>query len=586
MRQIFKLTFLTIVVLFISCNSKAQQKDNYSTKIDSLLTTKSPRSFNGVVFIQQNGKLKYAKAYGLADINKKTVLKIDDKFSTMSIAKQITATLILQEVEKGTIDLHTPIRSYLPDFQYSWADSITVHQLINHTSGLYADELKPTLKQKPNLGFSYSNVGYSVLGKILEKKSRKTFETLVAALFKKCKMKNCYYPNESNSKLLIKGQTIKKDGTTKQFEKISFTPDQYWGSHLIVTAPDLAKWNECLHNEKLLKPATYKLMTNYSITNTHPLFGKNPIGYGYGLRINDKADIYEIGHTGFHPAEGFTAVNLYYPMTKTSIIVMENQANENFEIAYYFEQEIRKIILNSDLVKKENSANKKLAFSPKIIYQSDDLTITQLTANTFQHQSFLQTQNFGKVPCNGMIVRDHGEAIIFDTTSDSLTSSALIKWMQEKLHCKINAVVPTHFHTDNLGGLKAFEQAGVPSYASFKTIEYAKENNENVPQNGFDNFIDIKVGNNKVVVKFFGEGHTRDNTVAYFPNEEVLFGGCLIKELNASKGYLADANENDWSATVTKIKKSYPNIQWVIPGHGQYGDKKLLDYTIQLFKTH
>ena len=93
MRQIFKLTFLAITILFTNCNSTAQQKDNYLTKIDSLLTTKSPRDFNGVVFIQQNGKTKYAKAYGLADVNKKTVLKIDDKFS--KICRHLVVLMIM-----------------------------------------------------------------------------------------------------------------------------------------------------------------------------------------------------------------------------------------------------------------------------------------------------------------------------------------------------------------------------------------------------------------------------------------------------------------------------------------------------------
>ncbi len=64
-------------------------------------------------------------------------------------------------------------------------------------------------------------------------------------------------------------------------------------------------------------------MTNYAITDQHQVFSDKLIGYGYGLRINDKADIYETGHTGFHPSEGFTAVNLYYPKTKTSIVLME-----------------------------------------------------------------------------------------------------------------------------------------------------------------------------------------------------------------------------------------------------------------------
>jgi Beta-lactamase class C and other penicillin binding proteins len=196
MKQIFKLTFLAIAFLLTSCNSSAQQQDDYPTKIDNLLNTKDPSAFNGVVYIQQNGKMKYAKAHGLADFSQKIPLKIDDIFSTMSIAKQFTAALILQEVEKGTIDLQAPIRKYLPDFKYSWADTVTVHQLLNNTSGLYSENMDKPLKFKPGMAFSYSNVGYYVAGLVLEKQSGKSFETLVTALFKKCKMDNSYYPNE------------------------------------------------------------------------------------------------------------------------------------------------------------------------------------------------------------------------------------------------------------------------------------------------------------------------------------------------------------------------------------------------------
>lgn len=174
MTHFFKLAGFVVAILLISCKAEAQQKDDYSIKIDSLIKSTNPRTFNGVVFIQQNGKEKYSKAFGYVDFNKKIPLKINDRFSTMSIAKQITATLILQEVEKGTIDLHVPIRKYLPNFKYSWADTITVHHLLNHTSGLYSDELKPNLKLKTGTEFSYSNVGYSVAGLVLEKQSGKS----------------------------------------------------------------------------------------------------------------------------------------------------------------------------------------------------------------------------------------------------------------------------------------------------------------------------------------------------------------------------------------------------------------------------
>jgi D-alanyl-D-alanine carboxypeptidase len=350
MKVVFKLAFLALTILFASINARAQQTDNYASKIDSLLKIKNPRGFSGVVLIRKNGKLKYAKAYGFTDFNKKLPLKMDDNFSTMSIAKQFTAALVMQEVEKGTIDLSTPIRKYLPDFNHPWVDTVTVHQLLNNTSGLHSENMDAPLKFKPGTDFSYSNIGYYVAGLVLEKQSGKSFESLVTDLFKRCKMTKSYYPTESSSKLLTKGHTIKNDCTVRLNDRLSFNSRNYFGSHLIITAPDLARWNDCLHGGKLLKPATYTLMTNYSITAVHQLFSSNPIGYGYGLRINDKDRISEIGHTGYHPSEGFTAVNLYYPKTKTSVIVLENTGNENFDIAYYFEQEVRKIVKASTLL--------------------------------------------------------------------------------------------------------------------------------------------------------------------------------------------------------------------------------------------
>ena len=224
-------------------------------------------------------------------------------------------------------------------------------------------------------------------------------------------------------------------------------------------------------------------------------------------------------------------------------------------------------------------------FKPKEVYKSNDLIITQIAENSFIHISFLQTNDFGNVPCNGLVVRNSNEAIVFDTPTNDKTSEELIKWINETLNCKIKAIIPTHFHDDCLGGLKAFDENGIPSYAYFKTIELAKENNFIVPKNSFRDSLILKVGDENIIAKFFGEGHTKDNIVGYFPSETVLFGGCLIKELDASKGYLGDANVADWSSTVEKVKKEYPAVKIVVPGHGEYGNNNLLDYTINLFKT-
>lgn len=225
-------------------------------------------------------------------------------------------------------------------------------------------------------------------------------------------------------------------------------------------------------------------------------------------------------------------------------------------------------------------------FKPKEVYHSEDLMINQISDNAFVHISYLQTNDFGKVPCNGMIIRNSNEVLVFDTPTNNKSAEELIDYIKEKLHCKINAVVPTHFHEDCLGGLASFHAQKIPSFGKVSTIELTKANNIVSPQNGFKDSLQLKLGNTYAVVNFLGEGHTKDNVVGYFPSENILFGGCLIKELQATKGYLGDANVTEWSNTVEKVKQQFPDVKIVIPGHGKIGGIDLLDYTIKLFKTH
>lgn len=222
--------------------------------------------------------------------------------------------------------------------------------------------------------------------------------------------------------------------------------------------------------------------------------------------------------------------------------------------------------------------------NPDTVYQSDQLIIIRLAKHSYVHTSYLYTNSFGKVPCNGMIVLNKNEAVVFDTPASDTSTAELINWIQKDSKSKIKAIIPTHFHEDCLGGLKMFHQHQVPSYANNLTILLAKAQQYPVPANGFDDELILTVGEEKIITRFFGEGHTKDNVVGYFPTDQILFGGCLIKELNATKGYLGDANVKAWSATVEAIKKYYPKLHIVIPGHGEPGNKALLGYTIGLFK--
>lgn len=219
------------------------------------------------------------------------------------------------------------------------------------------------------------------------------------------------------------------------------------------------------------------------------------------------------------------------------------------------------------------------------VYTSDTLTIKPVSNNTFVHISYLQTEDFGNVPCNGMVHFNDDEAIVFDTPTNDQVSKELINWITQTHHKRIKAIVVTHYHEDCLGGLQAFHDHGTTSFANAATLALIEQEKLEVqPSMVFNNHMNIMVGEQLVQTTFFGEGHTSDNIVGYIPDEEVLFGGCLVKSVNASKGYLGNANPEQWSATVRKIKKAYPNLKVVIPGHGASGDAELLDYTIELFQ--
>lgn len=217
-------------------------------------------------------------------------------------------------------------------------------------------------------------------------------------------------------------------------------------------------------------------------------------------------------------------------------------------------------------------------------YQSEKLVIKKIAPYTYLYTSFLQTESWGKVDCNGVLFFDGKEAIVFNTPTDDSGSSELINYVEQQLQGTIKAVIPSHFHGDGIGGLNEFHKHKIPSYAYNRTIEIARSKNLPIPQNGFDSTLELNAGSKKIIAAFIGEGHTKDNIIGYFPEEKVLFGGCLIKEVAAEKGYLGDANLKEWPSTVIKLKGKYPDAKIMIPGHGKFGGTALLDYTIRMFQ--
>lgn len=213
-----------------------------------------------------------------------------------------------------------------------------------------------------------------------------------------------------------------------------------------------------------------------------------------------------------------------------------------------------------------------------------DLEVRQLTQHVYLHRSFMDIAPYGRVGSNGLVYCVDGECIVLDTPVTDGLSTQLLSWIRDSLRAEVKAVVATHFHIDCLGGLAALHAAGIPSYGLRLTRRLAEADGVTVPQRGFGRKKTLRLGRHSVRLLFPGEGHTIDNVVAYLPDEQVLFGGCLVKSLRSGKGNLEDANVAAWSESVRTAKEAFPMARIVVPGHGEPGLRDLLDYTIEMFR--
>jgi D-alanyl-D-alanine carboxypeptidase len=318
--KLFELMLLLRLLFFLLAfpSFSGAQSLAYIKNIDSLLDKSSNCSFNGIIMVTKGADIQYSRMAGFADPVAQTPLTLQHQYVVGSLSKQFTAVLVLREYDAGRLELQVPIRKYLPELTRTWADTVTVHHLLTHTHGIVAVD-KP-VAFKPGSQYDYSQIGYHLLARIVERTSGKSFPALSRLLFKDCNMQDTYHPDITKYTRLLKGYNRKNGGKPEE-DKGALENYPAAGS-FISTAGDLVRWNQCLHGGKLLQPATYTLMCTpqKNAVRQHPVFGKTE--YGYGLTVGTFDKQVQLGQTGFSP--GFASLNFYYPATQTSVVVLSN----------------------------------------------------------------------------------------------------------------------------------------------------------------------------------------------------------------------------------------------------------------------
>ncbi|WP_413532885.1 EBR family subclass B1 metallo-beta-lactamase [Empedobacter brevis] len=216
--------------------------------------------------------------------------------------------------------------------------------------------------------------------------------------------------------------------------------------------------------------------------------------------------------------------------------------------------------------------------------QIKPIQIDSINNNLFVYQTF-NAFNAVEYNANGMYLVTNKGIVLFDVPWQKSQYQELNDILQKKYHLPIIAVFVTHSHEDRAGDLSFYNELKIPTYATSFTNEKLRKERKATSKFEIELGKTYKFGKEKFVVEYFGEGHTTDNVVVWFPKYKVLDGGCLIKGANAvNLGYTGEANIAEWPKTVQKLILKHPVIKQVIPGHDNWKASGHIENTFKLLE--
>lgn len=308
------------------------------------------QSIPGVsVAVAVNGQVRYAKGFGIADLENSIPVKAATVYRTASIAKPMTATAVMLLAEQGKLDLDAPIQKYCGAFpEKPWP--VTTRQLLGHLGGVrhyikrgessgtthyftIEESLKifkdDPLLHEPGSKFHYTTYGYSVLGCAIESAAGMGYEDYMHEnVFKPAGMTYTrsddlfsIIPDRARGYLKLDEQTYAQlPGVVKGKVKVGQvynaqlhdTSMKIAGGGLVSTSVDLVKFGHASMKGTLLKQTTMQQMWTPQQTKDG-----NKTAYGLGWSVSERSGMKLISHSG---GQAGTSTLLYLLPDKSIVI--------------------------------------------------------------------------------------------------------------------------------------------------------------------------------------------------------------------------------------------------------------------------
>lgn len=290
-----------LATLLLCLAASANPKQEWAIeRIDNHLTRSVERGFAGVMLIASGNNVVLKKGYGLADRDKQRPLTSATLMDIGSVTKQFTAAAILVLAQQQSVSVDDTLAKYFPGVPED-KQGITLHQLLTHTSGLpgglgvddfthlgteqFFDRLLMLpLHSAPGETYHYSNIGYSVLARVIELASGQTYEQFVQTrLFAPANMQHTGYLYGKAPEVIATGYKAGLIPTSSNWSRYQRDQKVAWAlkgnGGIVSTIDDMFNWYLALRNHVVLSAQQVERLTTGYVSEG------GPSQYGYGWSI-------------------------------------------------------------------------------------------------------------------------------------------------------------------------------------------------------------------------------------------------------------------------------------------------------------
>ena len=308
-------------------------------RIDELAGRALSRPTAGLsIAVAMDGKLVFAKGYGMANLDHSVKVTPDTVFHIASISKNILSAVLLQLAEQGKLSLDDHVAKYIPEAPLH-GRHVTVRQLLNHTSGIYSftslpeaetnefldlsnDQVLTLIKDRspdfePGTSWRYNNSAFYMAGMVVERVTTQDYATYVREhVFRPLGMSTA---SLCDAHMVVPNLTSGYERAGGKLVPAAFLSWKlpFAAGAVCATPTDLVKWQTALESGRFINDASATVMRSQTT-----LTDGTSVDYGLGTRIGSLDGHRAFGHTG--SGGGFGNVLVNYPDRRLTIIVLTN----------------------------------------------------------------------------------------------------------------------------------------------------------------------------------------------------------------------------------------------------------------------